>query len=275
MAFSSGDMSFTFSGGTTNSDPDKSLGGDPSVQPIVGKRLFDDVQEAETQSGVTDYRCLYVHNDNNTDTLYNAQILVAYTVPGAVSVELGFDFENERQNITVTNATLLTGGSMTLTYSDVSNQYDAVIAFDASLSTWAANIQAALQAIPHLTDVTISASYGGSDAIFEVDFVGSAANRYHEVIVLKIGGNNLLPVSTANISIVKSVNGGPINRVADEIDVETTTPTNIVFTSLPTIVGDIRPLDSVPVWVKRLVPPNTPAIENDGFTLRLKGSGIA
>lgn len=275
MAFSSSDMSFTFSGGTTNSNPDKSLGGEPSVQPIVGKRLFDDVQEDETKTGVTDYRCLYVHNDNNTDTLYNAQILVAYTVPGAVSVELGFDFENERQNITVTNATLLTGGSMTLTYSDVSNQYDAVIAFNASLSTWAANVQAALRAIPHLSDITISASYGGSDAIFEVDFVGSAAGRHHEVIVLKNGGNNLLPGSTANISIVKSVNGGPINRVADEIDVETTTPTNIVFTSLPRVIGDIRPLDSVPVWVKRIVPPNALPIENDGFTLRVKGSGIA
>lgn len=275
MPLANTDIAFTFSGGGTNADPDLSLGGDPSVQPIVGKRLFNDVEEEQTKSGLVDYRCLYVHNDSAIDTLFGAQILVAYTVPGDVTVQLGFDFENERQNLTVTNATLLTGGSMTLTYSDLSNQYDITVNFNASLSVWATNLQTALRTIPNLGDVVVSATLGGSDAIFEIDFIGSAASRYHEAIVLKTGGNNLLPSSTATINIVKSVNGSPINRVADEIDVSTTTPTNVAFTSLSSLVGDIRPLDSIPVWIKRIVPAGSEAIENDGFTLRIRGSAIA
>lgn len=275
MALGDSDITFTFSGGVTNTDPDSSLGGDPSVQPIIGKRLFNDVEEEQTESGLTDYRCLYVHNESNIDTLFEASILIAYTVPGDVTVQLGFDFENERQNLTVTNATSLTGGSMTLTYSDISNQYDITVNFNASLSVWATSLQTQLRTIPNLGDVVVSGSYSGPDVVFEIDFIGSAASRYHEAIVLKTGGNNLLPPSTANISVVKSVNGSPINRVADEIDVSTTTPTNISFSALSQLVGDIRPLDSIPVWVKRIVPPNTGAIENDGFTLRIRGSAIA
>lgn len=275
MALSNSDITFTFSGGGTNTDPDKSLGGDPSVQPIIGKRLFNDVSEDQTKNGVTDFRCLYVHNESNIDTLFEASILVAYTVPGDVTVQLGFDFENERQNLTVTNATLLSGGSMTLTYSDLSNQYDITVNFNASLSVWTTNLQTELRTIPNLGDVIVSGSFSGSDAVFEIDFIGDSASRYHEAIVLKTGGNNLLPAATATISIVKSVNGSPINRIADEIDVSTTTPTNISFSALSQLVGDIRPLDSIPVWVKRIVPPNTEAIENDGFTLRILGSAIA
>jgi hypothetical protein len=275
MALSTTDITFTFSGGSTNTNPDLSLGGDPSVQPIVGKRLFDDVEESETKAGLVDYRCIYLHNESFTDTLYTSQILVAYTVPGEVTVQLGFDLENERQNLTVTNATLLTGGSMTLTYSDVSNQYDIIVQFNASLSVWATNLQTQLRTIPHLQDVEVSGSLSGSSAVFEIDFVGAAASRYHEAIVLKTGGNNLLPGATATISVVKSVNGSPINRVADEIDVDTTTPNNIAFTSLSSLIGDIRPLDAIPIWMKRIVPANTAAITNDGFTLRIAGSAIA
>lgn len=275
MALSDTDITFTFSGGGTNSNPDLSLGGDPSVQPIIGKRLFNDVSEAQTKSGLVDYRCLYLHNDSAVDSLFAAQILVAYTVPGDVTVQLGFDFENERQNITVTNATLLSGGSMTLTYSDVSNQYDITVVFDASISVWATNLQSQLRTIPYLENVEVSGSFSGPDAIFEVDFIGTAASRYHEPIVLKVGGNNLLPSSTATISIVKAVNGSPINHIANEIDVSTTAPNNIAFTTLSSLIGDIRPLDSIPIWIKRIVPANSSAIENDGFTLRIRGSAIA
>jgi hypothetical protein len=92
-------------------------------------------------------------------------------------------------------------------------------------------------------------------------------------MVLKTGGNNLVASQTTTISVVKSVSGGPINRIADVIDVDTTTPNNIVFNTTAS-VGDIRPLDSIPIWIKRTVPANTPAVENDGFVLRIKGDGI-
>lgn len=275
MPVTDSDISFTFSGGGTNANPDLSLGGDPSVQPIVNNRLFDDVEESEAKNGVIDYRCLYLHNDSAISSLYNAQVYVVYTVAGAVSVQLGFDFSNDRQNVTVTEADTITAGSFTLEYSDAASQYDIIVAWSSSLSTWATNFQTAIRAITNLEDVTVSASWSGTSVVFEVDFVGVAEGRYHEPMVLKAGGNNLTASGSPAISVVKSVDGGPINRIADEIDVDTTTPTNIVFTSSTVSIGDIRPLDSVPIWVRRTVPANTEAVENDGFTLRIRGDAIA
>jgi len=272
MSLSISDITFTFSGGSINSDPNNSLGGEPSVQPILNKRLFDDVSNAETKSGVIDYRCFYVNNESNVDSLYNALIYVAYTVPGEVTVQLGFDLSNERQNLTVANATSITSGSFTLTYTDTSN-HDIIVNYDANLSIWSGNLQTAIRSIANLEDVTVSGLLSGSSATFEIDFVGAASKRHHEVLVLKAGGNNLVSSQLTTISAAKSVNGGPINRVADVIDVDTTNPNNIVFDSTAS-VGDIRPLDSIPVWIKRIVPVNTPAIENDGFVLRIKGDGI-
>lgn len=270
--FTKEDITFTFSGGSSNSDPDRSLGGDPSLQTIVNKRLFDDVSETETKTGNVDYRCFYAHNESNVDTLYDTEVYIAYTVPGDVTVKVGFDFENERQNLTVVNAAFIFGGSFVITYSDSTN-HDLTVNWSANLSTWAANFQQALRTINNLENVFVSAFTSNNNVIFEIDFFGTSSSRYHELIVLKTGGNHLLATQITSISIVKSVNGGPINRIADIIDVDTTIPNNIVFYDTITI-GDLRPLDSVPIWIKRTTPPNTTAVENDGFTLRIKGRPI-
>jgi hypothetical protein len=270
MAISSLDITFTFSGGTTNVDPDNSLGGEPSLYPIVNKRLFDDVSDEQTKAGMIDYRCFYVNNESNIYSLYDAMIYVAYTVPGDVTVQIGFDFQNERQNLTILNAEFITGGSVSLTYTDASN-YDVTINWDANLANFSNNLQTALRNIPNLEDVTVSGLISQSNIIFEIDFVGSSSKRYHELITLN--ENNLTSSQPTSISILKSINGGPINRIADVIDVETTNPNNITFDS-SVFVGDIRPLDSIPIWVKRIVPANTSAMENDGFVLRIKGQGV-
>lgn len=272
MALSNTDITFTFSGGSANSNPDQSLGGEPSLQPIVHKRLFDDVSNEESKLGSVDYRCLYVNNESNTDHLYDAEVFVVYTVAGEINVQLGFNFENERQNLTVSNVEHITSGSFTLVYTD-SDNHDIIVNWNSNLSVWSNNFQTAIRLIPNLEDVTVSVFPSGSSVVFEIDFVGSASNRYHESLNLKTEGNNLVSSQTTNVSIVKSVNGGPINRIADVIDVDTTNPNNLVFNSTASL-GDIRPLDSFPVWIKRIVPESTVPLENDGFVLRIKGEGI-
>lgn len=272
MAVTDGDLIITYSGGGTNIDPDSSLGGNPSVQPIFSNKLFDDVSEEEALSGVTDYRCFYLHNENALDTLYDVEVSVLYTVAGDVTVELGFDFVNERQNLTVTNATLVTGGAFTLGYQDLYTSYSVVVSWNSSLATWASNLQTALRTINNLETVTVSSSYSGTSVIFEIDFTGNSGKRFHEMITLI--ANNLVCPSPVTVSIVRTVEGSPFNNVADEIDVETTNPNNVVFSTEPVIVGDLRPLDLIPVWVKRTVPANTIALEGDGFTFKVKGSAV-
>jgi hypothetical protein len=270
------DIAFTLSGGTTNTNPDASLGGDPSVQHILNNKLFADVTPQQAASGLIDYRCFYVTNESAADTLYSAQLFFQNIVPGAVTVAMGFNFQNERQVVNIANADQITDGSFTLAYIDVSNQYNFTVPYNSNYAQWAANFQAALNAIPNLGDVQVLVSQTTNSVSFEIDFLGSAGNRFHDQIVLI--SNSLNPAGATGIAIVKTVNGGPINSVADLIDVATTTPNGIVFVpgnASPVLIGDLRPLDTVPVWIKRVVPANTEAIENDGFTFRVIGSSIA
>ena len=274
MSLSTSDFAFVYSGGISNANPDLSLGGTMSVQPILGVRLFTDVTTSQAVSGLVDYRCVYINNTNNLYTLYDANILVSYTVPGDVTVQLGFKFINERQDITVTNATDITGGDFVIVYTDVQgNNYTLSIPWSNNLSTWANNLQTAIRTVPNLTGVVVSGITSGSNVIFEIDFYGDAAYRCHNLMLLQ--SNSLTSSGPAiMVNIVKVINGSPINSIADQIDVSTTAPTNIVFSDFA-VPGNMRPQDFVPVWIQRTVPINSTAIENDGFTLSVIGNAIA
>ena len=64
MAVVSGDIVYFMSGGSGNSNPNNSIGGDPSSSPISGlvNNLFDNISPEETTAGKTDYRCFYIFN---------------------------------------------------------------------------------------------------------------------------------------------------------------------------------------------------------------------
>ena len=252
-----------------NNNPDLSLGGAKSTTPITSSRLFSDVTSQQTTSGLIDYRCIYVTNTNNVDFLYRSNIFVSYTVPGDVTALVGFIFNDDQQNITITNASAITGGNFTIVYSDnTGNNYPLVISWNSDLTIWANELQTAINTIPYLSDVTVSADYSGSSVIFEINFLGDASDRYHNLMILQ--NNALISSSTITISIEKIINGSPINSTADVIDVGTTTPNGVTFGGTAT-VGDIRAEDFVPVWIQRTVPAGSSAIENDGFTLSVSG----
>lgn len=269
MVLSNSDVSMTYSGGASNTDPDLSLGGEASAYPIAGNRLFNDISQPNATNGITDYRCFYFKNSSNVDTLYDARALISYDVPGDVTVQVGFNFQNDRQNITVANYASVSSGSLVLTYTDTSD-HDVTVSWNASTSTWATNFQTALRTISKLEDVTVAVSISGSSAVFEVNFVGVAAKRLHNLIVLKT--NNLSPSQT--VTVTRIIEGGPINQTADVIDVSTTSPIGITFNATTNVMGDIRPQDIIPIWIKRTVPANSTAIEDDGFTFQVQGKGI-
>ena len=270
MVISSSDISTTLSGGSSNTNPDLSLGGPASSYPITGNRLFNDISDTSATNGITDYRCFYFNNTSNVDSLYSAQVLISYTVPGDVIAQLGFNFQNDRQDVTISNYASVTSGSFVVTYTDSSGDHDITVNWNSSISTWASNFQTAIRAVTNLGDVTVSPTLSGSSAIFELNFIGAAANRHHNVLTLKT--NSLSP--TEGIVITKIIDGSPINQVVDEIDVSTTTPIGITFNSLTDVIGDIRPGDSIPIWVKRIVPVNSAAVENDGFTFQVQGKAL-
>jgi hypothetical protein len=275
MAIGENDIILSYSGGSSNADPNLSLGGDISEQPILSTRLFNDVSEAQSASGSINYRCIYLNNHSSDGYLYNSTINVVYTNSSDVVVEVGIGSSNDislistndRQIVTIINGPNATGGNFTLTFKNVVD-YDVVVYWNADLATFSNNFQNALRLIPDLQNVQVSASILSPNIVFEVDFTGG---RYYDPFVLK--SNNLICIYTTYIFISKAVNGYPFNSKASEIDVETTPPANISFYS-SVAVGKIQPLDALPIWIKRTVPPNAAAVQNDGFTLNIEGHGL-
>lgn len=72
------DVSFVYSGGNANNDPNQSLGGDSSPFPILDaiNNLFDDVQQTEVSFGTTDYRAFYIFNDHSESSILDAKVWV-------------------------------------------------------------------------------------------------------------------------------------------------------------------------------------------------------
>ena len=52
MVISSSDISTTLSGGSSNTNPDLSLGGPASSYPITGNRLFNDISDTSATNGI-------------------------------------------------------------------------------------------------------------------------------------------------------------------------------------------------------------------------------
>lgn len=97
MPIVAGDIDFHLSGGTGNSDPNASLGGDQSNTEIVDatvENLFDNVSGDEGAAGDIEYRCMFVKNNHGSLTLEGATIWKISPVPATDDenlVEFGLD----------------------------------------------------------------------------------------------------------------------------------------------------------------------------------------
>lgn len=81
MPIASADIHYRLSGGAANSNPLLSLGGAKSSVEVTGSTIFDDVTGAQSAAGVTEYRCVYVHNNHGTLTLQNAKVWIQANTP--------------------------------------------------------------------------------------------------------------------------------------------------------------------------------------------------
>lgn len=89
MPIASTDIQFRLSGGASNATPLTSVGGAKS-SVAAGAAIFDDVQPAESSSGDTEYRCLYVHNAHATLTLTAAVAWIPTNTPSpGTSLDVG------------------------------------------------------------------------------------------------------------------------------------------------------------------------------------------
>lgn len=81
MPISNSDIQFRLSGGSSNTDPNASLGGAMS-STAMGASLFDNVGSSEATSGRTEFRCVYVRNNDSTRTLSAARAFLTTVSSG-------------------------------------------------------------------------------------------------------------------------------------------------------------------------------------------------
>lgn len=83
MAIVAGDIQFRVSGGAANTDPNAALGGAIStaggglITTDVLNNVWDDVSGAESSSGDTEYRGLFVKNNHGSLTYTGAKIWIS------------------------------------------------------------------------------------------------------------------------------------------------------------------------------------------------------
>ena len=279
MTLENNDIKLFYSGGGSNNDSDSSIGGPISNYVLSSNRIFDNVSAVQNTAGHTDYRCIYFNNINSTDTLLNAQVYVDSQVSDGASITIGIEVNNERQDIYITNAASVSSGTITLQFYDFFTDANIqfLFAHDLNINIWSSNFQNSIRSISGLEQVTISGYYLGTTAYFSVNFIGTSSKRYFESLEFVAFSQSFIDVNAA-LTLQKVSDGGPKLKTATEIASEINAPNNIIFVETsslsPLLVGDLKPTEYFPVWIKRSVVAGVNPIENDGFSLRIKGEII-
>jgi dUTP pyrophosphatase len=136
----------------------------PSVNPIQGTTIVDNVASEQASSGVVQYRCIYVTNDSPSNNVYGTNLYISEDVALGADIDLGFKIANERQIVKVVNFSTVTGGYLDVTYTR-DTSYPFTVAYDSAATTFADNFKLAINAIDGLEDVMVIGSY---DAGFDI-----------------------------------------------------------------------------------------------------------
>ncbi len=109
MAIIATDINYRLSGGAANATTITSLGGaKSSVAMPTG--IFDAVTSAEAAAGLTEYRCIYVHNNHATLALLAAEIWIqANTANTRIAIGLGTSAINGTEQTVANEATAPAG----------------------------------------------------------------------------------------------------------------------------------------------------------------------
>lgn len=287
MAALATDIVTVLTGGSSNVNPNLSIGGIPSNQPIFGSlnSLFDNAAQIEADNGMTDYRCIYVFNNNSNDSFYDVKTYSISIANTTSEIQLGITKINEIQKITIQGS--VDGGSFNISYKPPTQDETETktVAFSGDPSTWATNLQNELNSIPTFENIIVDVSGTFISRIFNINFNDF---RSHDLLGLSISNLTVggIPQSewsddgNPNVvvgSVSKTITGSPINSIPVLLDSQTTTPNGVTFFNSSTEaveIGTLYPEEGFPLWIKRTVAAGTSPIAGDGFTLRIIASPI-
>lgn len=289
MLTSGNDISIVLSGGSSNINPNNSLGGDPSGSPVANgvlNNLFDDVSPEEASEGSEEYRCIYIFNDGET-SIWGLNIWLLENESQGSVIELGVQKSNEMQRITINGN--ISGGNLTLLYNNRSFSFN----YNPDLALMSVNLQESLRNLKIsddseeliFKDVSVSAQNAGqSTRIFDIFWQGKDSSRSFFKFSKFLDNNNndignqLLPLGSITVSLSTVVSGSPVNTIAPFINKETTPPGGVQFFQ-PTNFSPIElprldPNDGFPLWVKRVIVAGATAKDQDSFSLRISALSL-
>jgi hypothetical protein len=269
MAITLSDISFVYSGGSNNIDPKKSIGGPPSINPVNASvnNIFSDVKKEESEAGLVDYRCFYVFNDNESNSIFNVNVYLKSQKQGLSSCQIGLSKSTEEQVLSLSSSPI--SGSFRLIYE---NYTTYPIDWDNNYLIFQKNIENALNDLEVLSGVVVQRIFPNN---YKISFLGDDNYRNHEL--LTVGINDLSPSTT--VSVKKSAEGQPLNSIAPRLPTISTTPSGVIFyetsdlsNETKVFIGDLRPKDGVPIWIKRTTLGSVTNDENNGFEFRFSGN---
>ena len=277
MAISNDDIMFVYSGGSSNSNPDLSLGGAMSGSDIPNglNNLYDNVSGNEASLGASDYRCFYVQNVNSTDTFSNTSVEIGVQIAGGATAGFGTHIATDLQRITIVADAAFTGGSYTVRFRSIYNAattYDIVVPYNDMANSLASQMNSTIPELSGVSaGVTPSSGSGWYQYVIDVSFLGDDINRYQNILE-SVDFSTLTGANLTSSAITKLADGGPMNYTAPAIASETTAPSGISFGSSSISTGDMRPNDFMPVWLERVTPIGTDPISNDGVSIKINGA---
>jgi hypothetical protein len=267
MAISVSDIEFFLSGGSTNSNPNNSIGGLPSGFLVLGSanNLFSDLSSETVTAGRTDYRCFYIANGNSTESLRNVEIFFSSQSSGGSSVQMGVQTSTEIQRISIAIPAYF--GSLVMRYESTT----FTVPWGLSPSDFKVNLQYQLSLTVPGTTVSMEVQ---DKYYFTISFLGDSNNRSHPL--LEVVENNLQAPVTPTVSVTRVAGGGPINSIAPVLSVDTVSPARVLFYSADESsklsIGTLKSGDKIPVWIKRVTGAGVDYLESDYFDFRIKGT---
>lgn len=254
------------SGGSSNQDPNLSLGGEPSitaVEILPENNLFSDITGTQSSEGNVDYRCFYITNDTGYD--YSDVVVYIFSeVANGATVALGVPVQNEIQSLKFLDNPQ--GGTFKL---ELDGSTTSNISFSFNNTTLASNIQTALRTLPAGEECTVA--YSISEDAFLVEFGG--VQSAHRLPLITLADNQLTysspPIPTIYITLIQV--GSPVNSTAIDIGNDTIAPSGVNFSTEPISIGRVKDTELFPVWVQRTIAPDSEPQNEDGFELGIVG----
>ena len=275
------DIELHHSNGPANADPLMDLGGPISTALLDSaalNNLFNDLTPEESRQGITDFRCFYIKNTNATDTLRNAKLWIdSDDINWLISI--GINVIDEIQKVVVTGTGFPNeGNSFELKVPDYSPNF--TVLYDPNITKWVGNFQEEIRGVEGLPEVRVTVDGEVPDVTFTIDFggedkmrtIGQARSR--DLSLIEVVSDDL---DNATPTPMEFQDGSPVNTEAPGPLASVLTPPpgitfNFPLRGNPVELGNLRPEDEVPVWVKRVIPANTVSKITGNFILHVEGT---